>query len=116
VLERVARNADGYFCSTSALANFAAIWDKIVSYTKANGRDPNGIEKARLNFLGIDDDKNRAVGACDLFSGMPSARWADPIRGGVECLILSELSPARWELWDYFANPMVASTAPFRRA
>jgi len=67
VLKRVALHADGYFCSTSALANFAAIWEKIASYAKAGGRDPNPIEKAGLNFLAIDDDKNRAVGTCEAY-------------------------------------------------
>jgi probable F420-dependent oxidoreductase len=67
VLKRVALHADGYFCSTSALADFAAIWDKIASYAKAGGRDPNGIEKAGLNFLAIDDDKGRAVHACETY-------------------------------------------------
>jgi probable F420-dependent oxidoreductase len=67
VLKRVALYADGYFCSTSALPNFAAIWDKIVDYAKGSGRDPNGIEKAGLNFLVIDDDKSRGVRACETY-------------------------------------------------
>ena len=67
VLKRVALHADGYLCSTSALANFAMTWDKIVNYAKAGGRDPNGIEKAGLNFLAIDDDKGHAVHACETY-------------------------------------------------
>ena len=67
VLKRVALHADGYFCSTSALANFAVIWEKIVSYAKAGGRDPERIERAGLNFLAVDDDKHRAVATCEAY-------------------------------------------------
>ena len=67
VLKRVALHADGYFCSTSALANFAAIWEKIACYAKAGGRDPERIERAGLNFLAIDDDKRRAVATCEAY-------------------------------------------------
>ena len=67
VLKRVALHADGYFCSTSAMVNFPMTWDKIVNYAKAGGRDANGIERAGLNFLAIDDDKSRAVGACEAY-------------------------------------------------
>jgi alkanesulfonate monooxygenase SsuD/methylene tetrahydromethanopterin reductase-like flavin-dependent oxidoreductase (luciferase family) len=66
-LRRVALYADGYFRSTSGLVNFAAIWNKIERYAQAGGRGPEKIEKAGLTFLVIDDDKSRAVRACEAY-------------------------------------------------
>jgi probable F420-dependent oxidoreductase len=67
VLRRTGRFADGYICSTSAIVNFPAMWEKISHHARAAGRDPSKIEKAGLNFLATDEDKGRAVGACQAF-------------------------------------------------
>jgi probable F420-dependent oxidoreductase len=67
VLRRTGRIADGYICSTSALPNFPAMWEKISCHARAAGRDPSKIEKAGLNYLAIDEDKGRAVRACEVF-------------------------------------------------
>ena len=53
VLRRTGRFADGYICSTSAMPNFPAMWEKISHHARAAGRDPSKIEKAGLNFLAI---------------------------------------------------------------
>jgi len=64
VLKRAARLADGYICGSSAIGEFPAVWEKISSFARAAGRDPQGIEKAGLTFMAIDDNKTRAVEAC----------------------------------------------------
>jgi probable F420-dependent oxidoreductase len=64
VLKRIGRYADGYICSTSAMANFPALWQKIAAHAEAAGRDPGKIARAGLNFLAIADDVDRAVAAC----------------------------------------------------
>jgi probable F420-dependent oxidoreductase len=67
VLKRTGRFADGYICSSSAMPNFPAMWEKISYHARAAGRDPGKIEKAGLNYLAIDEDKGRAVRACEAF-------------------------------------------------
>lgn len=67
VLRRTGRFADGYICSTSALPNFPAMWEKISCHARAAGRDPSKIEKAGFNYLTIDEHKGRAVRACEAF-------------------------------------------------
>lgn len=67
VLRRVARLGDGYLCGTSALQRFPELWEKICAYTAETGRDPAKIEKAGLTFIAIDDDKRRAVAACEAY-------------------------------------------------
>ncbi len=64
VLKRAARLADGYICGSSAIGDFPAIWEKISSFAKAAGRDPQEIEKAGLTFMAIDDNRAKAVEAC----------------------------------------------------
>ena len=64
VLKRAARLADGYICGSSAIGEFPAVWEKISSFARAAGRDPQRIEKAGLTFMAIDDNKTRAVEAC----------------------------------------------------
>lgn len=64
-LRRAGELADGYICGTSALYRFPAVWEKIEGYARAKGRDPSRIEKAGLNFLAIDEDKRRAIRACE---------------------------------------------------
>ena len=67
VLKRAGRFADGYICSTSAMANFPAIWEKISHQARAAGRDPGKIEKAGLNYFAVDENQSRAVRACEAF-------------------------------------------------
>lgn len=67
VLKRTGRFADGYICSTSAVMNFPVLWEKISRSAQAAGRDPSKLEKAGLNYLAIDDNKDRAVDACVKF-------------------------------------------------
>jgi probable F420-dependent oxidoreductase len=67
VLKRIGRYADGFICSTSALPNFSALWQKIVKHAESAGRDPGRIERAGLNFLAIDDDVDHAIAVCASF-------------------------------------------------
>ena len=67
VLERTGRFADGYICSTSAMPNFPALWERISKHAQAAGRDPSTIEKAGLNYLAIADNTDRAIAACVTF-------------------------------------------------
>lgn len=67
VLKRAGRIADGYICGSSAIPQFPAIWEKIAGYAKAAGRDPNKITKAGLTFMAIDNDKQKAVTACEAY-------------------------------------------------
>jgi probable F420-dependent oxidoreductase len=67
VLKRIGRFADGYICSTSAMPNFPALWQKIAAHAEAAGREPGKIERAGLNFLAIADNQDRAVAACAAF-------------------------------------------------
>ena len=65
VLKRVGRYADGYICGSNAVHNFDAVWEKISGHARAAGRNPDDIEKAGLTFIAIDDDKSKAVEACE---------------------------------------------------
>jgi probable F420-dependent oxidoreductase len=67
VLKRTGRFADGYICSSSGMANFPAIWEKISHHARAAGRDPSKIEKAGLNYLAIDENRGRAMRAAEAF-------------------------------------------------
>jgi probable F420-dependent oxidoreductase len=60
-LKRAGTWADGFICGGSAIPNFPAIWETIVGYAKAAGRDPSRIAKAGLTFMAIADDPNKAV-------------------------------------------------------
>jgi probable F420-dependent oxidoreductase len=64
-LKRAARLADGYICGSSAIPEFSALWEKISAFADAAGRDPNKIAKAALTFMAIDNDKAKAVEACE---------------------------------------------------
>jgi probable F420-dependent oxidoreductase len=66
-LKRAARLADGYLCGSSGLQRFPELWEKISGYATAAGRDPAAIDKAALTFIAIDDDKRRAVAACEAY-------------------------------------------------
>ncbi len=65
VLKRVGRHADGYICGSNAVHDFDAVWEKISGHARAAGRNPDDIEKAGLTFIAIDDDKSKAVEACE---------------------------------------------------
>jgi probable F420-dependent oxidoreductase len=60
-LKRAGSWADGFICGSSAIPEFPSTWEKIASYAKAAGRDPNEISKAGLTFMAIDEDKSKAV-------------------------------------------------------
>ena len=60
-LKRAGSWADGFICGSSAIPEFPSTWEKIASYAKAAGRDPNKISKAGLTFMAIDEDKSKAV-------------------------------------------------------
>lgn len=65
VLNRVGRLADGYICGSNAISNFDAVWEKISGHARAAGRNPDSIEKAGLTFLALNDDKAKAIEACE---------------------------------------------------
>ena len=60
-LKRAGSWADGFICGSSAIPEFPSTWEKIASYAKAAGRDPNKITKAGLTFMAIDEDQSKAV-------------------------------------------------------
>src|SRR3990167_894769 len=67
VLKRVGRMAQGYICSSPSVPEFAKIWDKIEGSAKAAGRNAAEIEKACLTFMVIDDNKAKAIEACEAY-------------------------------------------------
>lgn len=67
VLERVARMADGYICGTGSLQRFPDVWDKICTYALKSGRDPGLIEKAGITYVAVDENKARAIAACEAY-------------------------------------------------
>jgi probable F420-dependent oxidoreductase len=79
-LKRAGSWADGYICGSSAIAEFRVIWEKIASYAAAAGRNPDGIEKASLAFMAINDDKAKAVKAVEEYT----MRYYGRIRTAVE--------------------------------
>jgi probable F420-dependent oxidoreductase len=66
-LKRAARLADGYICGSSAIPEFPALWEKISGFAVAAGRDPNKLAKAALTFIAIDDNKSKAIEACESY-------------------------------------------------
>jgi probable F420-dependent oxidoreductase len=60
-LKRAGTWADGFICGSSAIPDFPTTWEKVSSYAKAAGRDPNKIAKAGLTFMAINDDQAKAV-------------------------------------------------------
>lgn len=79
-LKRAARLATGYICSSSAIQEFSSVWEKIEGFAKAAGRSAAEIEKAGLTFMAIDDNKARAVEACEAYL----ARYYGAVRMDVE--------------------------------
>jgi probable F420-dependent oxidoreductase len=67
VLERVAKLADGYICGTGSLQRFGDVWDKICTYAIKSGRDPGLIEKAGISYVAVDENKGRALAACEAY-------------------------------------------------
>ncbi|MBI4489511.1 MAG: LLM class flavin-dependent oxidoreductase [Deltaproteobacteria bacterium] len=67
VLKRAARLADGYICGSAAIQDFPSIWEKISSFAAAAGRDPKKIERATLTFMAIDENRAKAVAACEAY-------------------------------------------------
>jgi alkanesulfonate monooxygenase SsuD/methylene tetrahydromethanopterin reductase-like flavin-dependent oxidoreductase (luciferase family) len=66
-LKRIGRLADGYICGSSAVRNFNAVWEKISTHARTAGRDPASIEKAGLTFMALNDDRSKAVEACEQY-------------------------------------------------
>jgi probable F420-dependent oxidoreductase len=60
-LKRAGSWADGFICGSSAIPEFGQTWEKVVSYARAAGRNPDDIEKAGLTFMAINDDDAKAV-------------------------------------------------------
>ena len=79
-LKRAGRIADGFICGSSSIPEFPTIWEKISAYAKAAGRDPGKIAKAGLTFMAIDDDKKKAISACEAYV----ARYYGRVRLDVE--------------------------------
>jgi alkanesulfonate monooxygenase SsuD/methylene tetrahydromethanopterin reductase-like flavin-dependent oxidoreductase (luciferase family) len=67
VLKRVGALADGYICGTASLKRFASVWEIIAAAAKSNGRDPRKIDKAGITYLTIDENRKRAVAACEQY-------------------------------------------------
>ncbi|HTM09734.1 MAG TPA: LLM class flavin-dependent oxidoreductase [Verrucomicrobiae bacterium] len=83
-LKRAGRIADGFICGSSSIPEFPSIWEKIAGYAKAAGRDPNKIAKAGLTFMAIDNDKKKAVAACEAYL----TRYYGKVRFDVEKVLL----------------------------
>jgi probable F420-dependent oxidoreductase len=60
-LKRAGTWADGFICGSSAIPDFPTTWEKVATYARAAGRNPDDIEKAGLTFMAIDDDQAKAV-------------------------------------------------------
>lgn len=83
-LKRTARLATGYICSSSAIQEFHSVWEKIEGFAKAAGRNAAEIEKACLTFMVIDDNKAKAIEACEAYV----KRYYGTVRMDVEKLLL----------------------------
>lgn len=64
-LKRAATLADGYICGSSAIPEFPSVWEKVANYATTAGRNPQEIEKAALAFIAVNDNKAKAVEACN---------------------------------------------------
>ncbi|MFQ5540405.1 MAG: LLM class flavin-dependent oxidoreductase [Candidatus Binatia bacterium] len=67
VLRRAARLANGYICGSSAIQEFPSLWERISRFAEEAGRNPQEIEKAALTFSCLDENKERAVEACNAY-------------------------------------------------
>ena len=79
-LKRAGAWANGFISGSSAIADFAATWNKIASYAAAAGRNPNEITKASLAFMAINDDKAKAVKTIEDYR----MRYYGRLRGAIE--------------------------------
>jgi probable F420-dependent oxidoreductase len=89
-LKRAGTWADGYICGSSAMTDFSAIWEKVAGYARAAGRNPDGIEKACLTFMAINDDKNKAIESLAAYV----TRYYGRLRGDVENTFVAGSSAA----------------------
>lgn len=83
-LKRAAKFANGYICGSSAIQEFPVLWEKISGLARQAGRKPKEIEKAGLTFMAIDDNKARAIEACEAYL----KRYYGAVRADVEKLFL----------------------------
>jgi alkanesulfonate monooxygenase SsuD/methylene tetrahydromethanopterin reductase-like flavin-dependent oxidoreductase (luciferase family) len=60
-LKRAGTWANGFICGSSAIPEFSVTWEKIASYARAAGRNPNEITKAGLTFMAINEDQTKAL-------------------------------------------------------
>jgi len=79
-LKRAGTWADGFICGSSAILEFSSVWDKVASYAKAAGRNPDAIEKACLTFIAINDNHAKAVESLSAYV----TRYYGRLRGDVE--------------------------------
>ena len=79
-LKRAGTFANGYICGSSAIPELKSVWDKVASYARAAGRNPNEIEKAGLTFMAINDNKAKAVEALEAYV----TRYYGRLRGDIE--------------------------------
>jgi probable F420-dependent oxidoreductase len=84
-LKRAGTWADGFICGSSAILDFSSVWDKVANYATAAGRNPNGIEKACLTFIAINDNKAKAVDALAAYV----TRYYGRLRGDIENTLLA---------------------------
>jgi probable F420-dependent oxidoreductase len=79
-LKRAGTWANGFICGSSAIPEFASVWEKVAAYAQAAGRNPNEIEKAGLTFMAINDNKAKAVEVCAAYM----KRYYGKARGDIE--------------------------------
>jgi probable F420-dependent oxidoreductase len=79
-LKRAGTWADGFICGSSAILEFSSVWDKVASYAKAAGRNPDAIEKACLTFIAINDNHAKAVESLSAYV----TRYYGRLRGDIE--------------------------------
>jgi len=83
-LKRVGTWANGFICGSSAIPEFSVTWEKVASYARAAGRNPNEIEKAGLTFMAINDNKAKAVETLAVYV----TRYYGRVRGDLESTAL----------------------------
>ena len=97
-LKRAGTWADGYICGSSAIPEFNSTWEKIATYARAAGRDPDKIEKAGLTFMAINDDRAKAIATARAYV----ARYYGRVREGMEETFLTGPGSACAERIDSF--------------
>jgi probable F420-dependent oxidoreductase len=99
-LKRAGTWADGFICGSSAILDFSSVWEKVARYATAAGRNPNGIEKACLAFMAINDDKAKAVKAVEDYT----MRYYGRIRTAVEPVSIVGSPDQCVQKIDYFLS------------